>query len=153
MFASLAIYAGVVQCAPTKSPKATNASTKSPKATNASKSSKAPKNRILKAKGDDSMSSKATNPTARVLRARWLNFTAALCCPHIKKCCHVGAGRTKNVLNYIIIRRNQRFTINLSRHCGFIVQLQSYRTTDFQSFPTDPYTRATCKQVTFRLRE
>ena len=27
--------------------------------------------------------------------------------------------------------------INLSRHCGFIVPLQSYRMTDFQSFPTD----------------
>jgi len=38
--------------------------------------------------------------------------------------------------------------INLSRHCGFIVPLQSYRMTDFQSFPTDPYTRATCEQVT-----
>ena len=25
--------------------------------------------------------------------------------------------------------------------------LQSYRTTDFQSFPTDPYTRATCNRV------
>ena len=36
------------------------------------------------------------------------------------------------------------WNINLSHHCGFNVPLQSYRTTDCQSFPKDPYTRATC---------